>query len=238
MISWLISSCGWCSVNNLRIKWSKHDLRSVSNYWTGGSEQTGHRTVPSVSEKTVEDPADIFKEIKNATFQLLDQTAWCLLTLHGSRNHLELFQVCSRRKQKEEDEEEPTVSTGELLLAGTKPLLQVSQPVLDVTHVEVCVSREVLADWGVGVTQSTVQGGAAHTDHYSDQTEQEEEEAGVPTADLYRREEERLMSEASSDWTDETTICGSVDTQPQNHCSNDHWLIIILYNLDRHHQRL
>ncbi|TNN60799.1 hypothetical protein EYF80_028969 [Liparis tanakae] len=51
---------------------------------------------------------------------------------------------------------------------------------------KVGIPGEVLADRGVDVSQGAVESGAAHTDHYSDQTQQEEEQAGVPTANIYR----------------------------------------------------
>lgn len=58
-------------------------------------------------------------------------------------------------------------------------------PTLYVANVEVYISGEVLTDGGLGITQSTVKGGAPHTDHYSHQTKQEEKKAGVPTANVY-----------------------------------------------------
>lgn len=57
---------------------------------------------------------------------------------------------------------------------------------LYLAKVEVCISGEVLTDWGVGITQSTVKGSATQTDHYSNQAKQEEKQAGVPTANIYR----------------------------------------------------
>lgn len=68
-------------------------------------------------------------------------------------------------------------------------MLNVSDPALYLANVEVCISGEVLTDWGVGIAQSTVKGGATHTDHYGNQTKQEEKQAGVPTANIYRERE-------------------------------------------------
>lgn len=68
-------------------------------------------------------------------------------------------------------------------------MLDVSYPALYLANVEVCISGEVLTDWRVGITQSTVKGGATYTDHYSNQTKQEEKQAGVSTANFYRERE-------------------------------------------------
>lgn len=63
-------------------------------------------------------------------------------------------------------------------------MLDLSYPALNLGDVEVCISGEVLTDRGVGITQSTVKGGATHADHYSNQTKQEEKQAGVPTVNI------------------------------------------------------
>lgn len=68
-------------------------------------------------------------------------------------------------------------------------MLDLSYSVLNLANVEVCISEEVLTDRGVGITQSTVKGGAAHTDHYGNQTKQEEKKAGVPAANVCRERE-------------------------------------------------
>lgn len=73
--------------------------------------------------------------------------------------------------------------------------MDVRYPALYLADVEVCVSGEVLTDRGVGITQSTVKGGATYTDHYSNQTKQEEKEAGVPTANIYRERKELVLRE-------------------------------------------
>lgn len=65
-------------------------------------------------------------------------------------------------------------------------MLDLSYPTLYLPKVEVCISGEVLTDRGVDITQSTVKGGATHTDHYCDQTKQKEEQAGVSATDLCR----------------------------------------------------
>lgn len=65
-------------------------------------------------------------------------------------------------------------------------MLDLRYPALYLPNIEVCISGEVLTDGGVDITQSTVEGGAAHTDHYSDQTKQKEEQAGVSATDLCR----------------------------------------------------
>lgn len=66
-----------------------------------------------------------------------------------------------------------------------------SNPLLYLAHVEVCISGEVLTDRGLGIAQSTVKGGATHTDHYSDQTKQEEKQTGVSTANFYQQKKNR-----------------------------------------------
>lgn len=53
-------------------------------------------------------------------------------------------------------------------------MLDLRYPTLQLGDVEVCVPGEVLTDGGVGVAQSTVKGGATHTDHYGNKTKQEE----------------------------------------------------------------
>lgn len=53
-------------------------------------------------------------------------------------------------------------------------MLDLRYPTLQLGDVEVCVPGEVLTDGGVGVAQSTVKGGATHTDHDSNKTKQEE----------------------------------------------------------------
>jgi len=68
----------------------------------------------------------------------------------------------------------------------SKPTLDLSHPALDLANVEVGIPGEVLADRGVVISQGAVESGAAHTDHYGNQTKQEEEQAGVPTANIYR----------------------------------------------------
>lgn len=78
-----------------------------------------------------------------------------------------------------------------LLGTGRQPVLDVGDPALDLPHVEVGVSGEVLADGGVGVAQGAVKGGAAQTDNHGDEAEQEEEEAGVSAAHLC--EEEKMQ---------------------------------------------
>lgn len=83
-----------------------------------------------------------------------------------------------------------------LLWPRGKPVLYVSDPALYLANIKVCISGEVLTDWGVGVAQRAVQGGATHTDHYGNQTQQEEEQAGVSTADIYSdRETERVTEQ-------------------------------------------
>lgn len=64
---------------------------------------------------------------------------------------------------------------------------------LHLLNVEVCISEEVLTDWGLGITQSTVKGGATHTDENSNQAKQEEEQAGVPTANIYRETDKESL---------------------------------------------
>lgn len=99
---------------------------------------------------------------------------------------------CSRKK---EDLLEPPVINNKasgstafkshlLLWPGGEPVLDVRYPTPYLASVEVCIPGEVLTDWGVGVAQSTVKGGATHTDHYSNQTKQEEKQTGVPTANI------------------------------------------------------
>lgn len=39
------------------------------------------------------------------------------------------------------------------------------------------------------IAQSTVKCGATHTDHYGNQTKQEEKQAGIPAANIYRERE-------------------------------------------------
>lgn len=68
-------------------------------------------------------------------------------------------------------------------------MLDVRYPTLYLANVEVCISGEVLTDWGVDVTQRAVKGGATQTDHYGNQAKQEEKQAGVPTANIYRERE-------------------------------------------------
>lgn len=63
-------------------------------------------------------------------------------------------------------------------------MLDVRDPALDLSHVEVGVSGKVLANGRVGVSQGAVKGGAAQTDHHGDEAKQEEEEAGVSAAHL------------------------------------------------------
>lgn len=63
-------------------------------------------------------------------------------------------------------------------------MLDVRDPPLDLSHIEVGVSGKVPADGRVGVSQGAVKGGAAQADHHGDEAEQEEEEAGVSAAHL------------------------------------------------------
>lgn len=65
-------------------------------------------------------------------------------------------------------------------------MLDLSYPTLYLVNVEVCISGEVLTDRRLGIAQSTVKGGAPHTDKNSNQAKQEEKQAGVATADIYR----------------------------------------------------
>lgn len=71
------------------------------------------------------------------------------------------------------------------LRLGVEPVLDVRYPALYLAKVEVCISWEVLTNWGMGVAQSAVKGCAAYTDHYGNQTEQEEKQAGVHAANIY-----------------------------------------------------
>lgn len=64
-------------------------------------------------------------------------------------------------------------------------MLQPGYPPTDLAEVKVCVSGEVLADGGLGVPQSAVEGGAADTDDDGNQTEEEEQQTGVATANFY-----------------------------------------------------
>lgn len=61
-----------------------------------------------------------------------------------------------------------------LLWARAKPVLDVRYPTLDLVHVEVCISGEVLTNRGVDVTQGTVKGSATQTDHNCHEAKQEE----------------------------------------------------------------
>lgn len=63
-------------------------------------------------------------------------------------------------------------------------MLDLSYPTLYLVNVEVCISGEVLTDRRLGIAQSTVKGGAAHTDKNSNQAKQEEKQTGVATADI------------------------------------------------------
>lgn len=71
-----------------------------------------------------------------------------------------------------------------LLGPGAKPVLDLSYPTMYLVKVEVRVSGEVLTDWGLGITKSTVKGSATHTDDYSNHTKEKEKKAGVPTANI------------------------------------------------------
>lgn len=71
-----------------------------------------------------------------------------------------------------------------LLRAGREPVLDVRNPALDLSHVEVRVSGKVLANGRVSVSQGAVKGSATQTDHHGDEAEQEEQEAGVSAAHL------------------------------------------------------
>lgn len=50
-----------------------------------------------------------------------------------------------------------------------------------VCDVEVDVVREVGADVGVTAHQGAVEGGPAYADHHGDQTEQQQDQAGIST---------------------------------------------------------
>ena len=72
------------------------------------------------------------------------------------------------------------------LRPGRQPVLQVGDAALHLAHVEVCVAGEVLADAGVGVAQGAVESRPSDTDHHGDEAKQEEEQARVPSSDLWR----------------------------------------------------
>lgn len=82
-----------------------------------------------------------------------------------------------------------------LLGSRSKPVLQLTHAAVYLANVEVGVTGEVLADWGVGITESTVQGSASHTDHHGHQAEKEEKQAGIPTAKICREKETSCYTE-------------------------------------------
>lgn len=57
-----------------------------------------------------------------------------------------------------------------------------------VCDVEVNVVTEVSANVGVSVHQGAVQGGSTYADHHGNQTEQQQDQAGISTYVIYKKD--------------------------------------------------
>lgn len=56
-----------------------------------------------------------------------------------------------------------------------------------ICEVEVGVVREVGADVGVAAHQGAVEGSAAYADHHGDETQQEQDQAGISSSLFYKQ---------------------------------------------------